>query len=65
MHRDIIIALGGCSSVAAEIQQPRSVVSNWMKRGVPWRWRATVKTLARRKRIKLPPDFLDPGKDAA
>lgn len=67
MHRDLILALGGTKAVAQQIRQPRSVVSNWQKRGVPWRWRPEIASLARRKRVKLPADFLAANghKDAA
>lgn len=59
MHRDLIKALGGAKAVSEQIQQPRSVVSNWMKRGVPWRWRNEIAALAKVKRVDLPNGFLD------
>lgn len=58
MHRELILALGGTKAVAEQIRQPRSAVSNWQKRGVPWRWRPAIAAMARRKRIKLPAEFL-------
>jgi hypothetical protein len=62
MHADFIEALGGVAPVAEYCDIPfRQVVHNWKRRGIPWRWRATVATLARKKRIPLPEKFLDGG----
>lgn len=53
-----IIALGDTSHVAEQIGVSPTAVSNWKRRGVPWRMRPLIKDLARRKRLKLPADFL-------
>ena len=59
----LIDALGGHRVLAAELGIEPSMVWNWQNRrsGVAADWRPTVADLARRKRIKLPPDFLLPA----
>lgn len=57
-HAQYIIALGDTGTLAADLGVVPQAVSNWKKRGIPWRMRPVVQNLARRKRIKLPADFL-------
>ncbi len=56
---EIIKALGGYRVVAPLLGV--SVQNAWhMERGkIPWRYRRKVETIARLKKVKLPPDFLD------
>ncbi len=55
---DIIVALGDNAAVADALGLSRSTTANWKERGIPWKMRAKVKELARRKRVSLPADFL-------
>ena len=55
---EIINALGGCASLGREFGRNTKSVHNWKSRGIPWRWRAPVVALAKRKGVKLPGDFL-------
>jgi len=56
--RDLIVALGDTAALAEALSVSPTSVSNWKGRGIPWPMRPVVKDLARRKRIKLPADFL-------
>lgn len=61
-HAKIIEALGGVTKVATEIgAKQRSLVSNWLLRGISFQYRPTIAALAKRRRVKLPADFLTPG----
>ncbi len=57
---NLIDQLGGYRAVASELGQNETTVSNWRARGVPWRWRPVVAQLAKRKKVVLPADFLQP-----
>lgn len=64
MSGNLIDALGGDAAVAAALGiRNYRVVKNWKERGIPWRWRPTIAKLAKRAKVTLPPDFLEP--DAA
>lgn len=55
---DIIVALGDTAGLAEALGVRTNSISNWKTRGIPWPVRAVVRDLARRKRVKLPDDFL-------
>ena len=63
---DLIDALGGPSSVAADLggMLPQRV-ANWKTRGIPWRIRPRLAKLAEQRGIKVPDGFLDMGGAAA
>lgn len=54
----IIGGLGGTSTVAKSLGLKLPAVSNWLHRGIPWRWRYQIAAMAKAKRVKLPADFL-------
>lgn len=59
MHADLIDKLGGAAQLAADLgisSQPR--VSNWKRRGIPWRFRVRVAALAKQRDVPVPNDFL-------
>jgi hypothetical protein len=58
-HNNLIDSLGGNKLLCRELGQKQSTISNWRRRGVPWRWRPTVARLAKEKRIQLPNDFFN------
>lgn len=61
MIRDLISKLGGPVAAATIISPELSgnAVNAWAVRNkVPWRWRARLKQIARRKRIPLTEDEL-------
>ncbi len=57
--QEVIKALGGpnCLHIALgiKIDAARKIAT----RGIPWKHRPAVKALAKRKRVQLPPDFLE------
>lgn len=65
-HSPIIDALGGPQSLADQIsaETPDTVrqpmVSNWRRRGIPWRYRTVIARIAaKRGRLDvIPPDFV-------
>ncbi len=59
-HSTFIRALGDTAAVAKLTGEHLSTVSNWKERGIPWRWRPTIAQAARRKKVALPDDFLEP-----
>ena len=56
---DVIKALGGYEIIAAELKLSKENAAHMEKRPTPWRHRAAIKTLARRKRVTLPKDYLE------
>jgi hypothetical protein len=60
----LLADLGGASRVAevlrARTQRPLSpqAVSNWIKRGIPFRYRAPLAIEARERQLEVPPNFL-------
>lgn len=57
-HAELIRRLGGTAVVAQELRLEQNTVSNWLRRGVPWKHRYAVYQLARRRRIALPDGFM-------
>ena len=57
MHGKLIDDLGGYIAVATRLRQKPRAVSNWRKRGVPWKWRPAVEAMADRAKVKLPSGF--------
>jgi hypothetical protein len=55
---DTIRQLGNTCALAADLGVSRSRVSNWKKRGIPWRERIKVARLAKERGLALPADFL-------
>jgi hypothetical protein len=55
--RDILEAIGDEALIAAAITP--HCVKQWRYRGIPWRYRSTVAKLAAKKRVKLPPNFIE------
>lgn len=61
-HAKLIEALGGVTKLAAEIgAKQRSLVSNWLLRGISFQYRPSIAALAEKKGVKLPKNFLKPG----
>ncbi len=56
---DIIKALGGYEVIASALNLTKENAAHMEKRPTPWRHRAAIKSLARRKRIALPKDYLE------
>ena len=56
---DIIKALGGYKAVAALLGVSAENALHMERRQIPWKYRTKVSAIAKRKRIKLPPDFLE------
>jgi len=54
--KEILREIGVKALVSAGISEDR--VKQWRKRGIPWRERVKVAALASRKRVWIPPDFL-------
>lgn len=57
-HTQMIDRMGGTAAVAAALGQTQSTISNWRRRGIPWRVRPRLARLAVRRGIKLPVNFL-------
>lgn len=55
---EVIEALGGHATVATALKVSRETALHWTKRVIPWKHRLAIQGLARRKRVKLPVDFL-------
>jgi len=60
MANEIIDALGGNQSVASLLNVRAATVSNWRQRGVPWKFRAQIVAIMRRKRLPVPEGFTQP-----
>ncbi len=56
---EVIKALGGYQAVAAALGISKENALHFERRAIPWKFRLKVKSLAQRKRVKLPPDFLE------
>lgn len=62
MHAELIDELGGVTKVARALGIARlAVVGNWRARGVPWKYRQAIATLAAASHVDLPRDFLPPA----
>lgn len=58
-HAHLIAALGGTTKVARALKRvTRAAVQNWMRRGIPHRYRYRVAGLAIAAGLVLPPNFL-------
>lgn len=67
-HATLVDRLGGPKAVAEAVaaKTGKSItpqaVSNWRtKHGVAWPYRALIAEMAKKKRVKLPKNFLTPG----
>lgn len=67
-HADLIDALGGAKRVATLVSRRAGVetftpqaVSQWKRRGIPWRYRLMLAEEARERGIGLPRGFLAVG----
>ncbi len=60
MHMDFLHQLGGVTKVAKMLNIPVGPVTNWTRRGVPWRWRHVLARIANQRGVKLPLGFLNP-----
>lgn len=56
---EIIKALGGYKAVARAIGVTEENALHFERRVIPWKHRPAIKALAKRKRLKLPPEFLE------
>jgi hypothetical protein len=58
--KEIISRLGGPSALAKELPYSEHAIAGWMKsgRGIPWKARAQVRDAAKKRRLRLPADFL-------
>ena len=57
-HAQIIEQLGDTADLAGTLGMPLSTVSVWKARGIPWRHRPRIATMAASKGVLLPADFL-------
>ena len=56
---DVIKALGGYRAVAPLIGVTAENALHMERRQIPWKYRNAIKAIARRKKVKLPADFLE------
>lgn len=62
-HSQLIADLGGATAVAGAIKSRLGIrltsqaVSNWKRRGIPFRYRGALVVLAQEKGAKTPADF--------
>ena len=54
----IIDGLGGTGAVADRLRLSQNTVSNWKRRGIPWRYRPAIAAMASAASIDLPAGFL-------
>tara|TARA_R100001443_G_scaffold175_3_gene692 strand:- start:1625 stop:1813 length:189 start_codon:yes stop_codon:yes gene_type:complete len=59
IHSDLIDQLGGTRRVANFLHVPTQYVSKWRRRGIPWRHRWKVSTLAHTAGVRLPKEFME------
>jgi hypothetical protein len=64
-HAKLIDDLGGYKALATKLDLPPSLVWNWQERGISWQWRAQVAAVAKKSRVAVPADFLNPAKGRA
>ena len=57
--KEIMLALGGHIAVAKELGIPRETALHFVHRAIPWKYRPRIEKMAKRRRIKVPPDFLE------
>lgn len=53
----LIDDLGGNSALAKALGRSPNAISNWRKRGIPWKVRPLIARMAAEKAIALPADF--------
>lgn len=53
----LIDDLGGNAALAKALGLTPNAISNWRKRGIPWKVRPTVARMAAEKAVALPPNF--------
>lgn len=56
---EIIKALGGYEIIADALKLSKENAAHLEKRPTPWKHRAAIKSLARRKRISVPADYME------
>lgn len=56
---EVIEALGGYRTVATHLGITLENALHFQRRKIPWKYRPAIKAFARRKRVKLPADFLE------
>lgn len=61
MTNNLIHELGGPVAIAKAYDLKPNQVSNWIVRGVPWRYRSILAERANDMSVKLPDGFLDPA----
>lgn len=59
-HAEIIEKLGDTRVVADALGMPLSTVSVWKTRGIAWRHRPRIATMAHSRGVLLPADFMLP-----
>jgi hypothetical protein len=64
-HASFINDLGGATALAKHFGLKSNVAGNWLKQGIPWKYRPLVADLAKRQRKKLPENFLNALADEA
>lgn len=58
IHDPLIDALGGTGVLAKHFGFVQAVTSNWVARGIPWKYRTQIAQMAEAKGIALPVNFL-------
>lgn len=53
----LIDELGGTTALAKEMDVTPHAISNWRKRGIPWKSRPAIARLASERGIELPSGF--------
>jgi hypothetical protein len=53
----LIDDLGGNAALAKALGLTPNAISNWRKRGIPWKVRPTVARMAAEKAVELPVNF--------
>lgn len=56
---EVIDLLGGTSKLSKALKTDPRRISNWRKRGISVWGKFRIRDLAKRKRIKLPDEFLE------
>lgn len=52
---ELVRKLGGHEAVAIVLRCNSESVRQWPHKGIPWKWRYSVRRIARRRKIKLSP----------
>ncbi len=58
-HKFLIEKLGGTVALALALSVSPQNVTNWKRRGIPWKYRNRIAMMAMTQRVKLPDDFLE------